>query len=153
MVPRAVSRVSTDANGNGIPDAWELAFVAALGLNIPLSNINPNTDYAHDGRSLMQEYLLGNYPPHPTNTFNVQLVSLQAGSVVLGFNTQSGHAYTVLGSTDLKNWTTLNFTIPAQGTNAPVQSSYASSDVRTLQIQSVPSSNAHTVQFFKVQYQ
>jgi hypothetical protein len=81
------------------------------------------------------------------------LVSHKAGSVVLGFNTQSGHTYTVLGSTDLKNWTTLNFTIPALGTNAPVQSSYASPDIRTLQIQTVPSSNAPAAQFFKVQYQ
>lgn len=145
--------LGTDANGDGIPDTWELAFLAALGLNIPLSNINPNMDYAHDGRTLMQEYLLGNYPPHPTNTFNVQLVSLEASSVVLGFNTLSGHTYTVLGSTDLKNWTTLDFTIPAQGANAPVQSSYASPDIRTLQIQTVPPSNAPAAQFFKVQYQ
>lgn len=143
--------LGTDANGDGIPDAWEQAFLASLGVNLSLAGINPNTDYAHNGRTLLQEYLLGDYPFNPGYNFGVTLVSQNAGSAVLAFTTMTGRSYMVSGSADLQNWMPLAFTIPAQATT-PTTSYYAQS-IQPLQLQTVQPTNSPTVQFFRLQLQ
>ncbi len=143
--------LGTDANGDGIPDTWETAFLAQIGQNLALGSINPNQVYTSDGRTLKQEYLLGNYPFNPNATFNVQLVSQNAGSVVLAFTTMTGRTYTVSGSSDLQNWTPLSFSIPAAG--PAVMASYYASAIQPLQVQTVQPTNAPTLQFFRLALQ
>lgn len=143
--------IGTDANGDGIPDQWEELFLQQLGINIALADINPNADYAHDGRTLLQEFLLGNYPYNPTNDFNVKLVSASAGSAVLSFTTMTGRIYTAFGSTDLRNWTSLSFSVAAQGTNA--MTSYYASSIQSVQIQTVPPTGSPAPRFFRLQLQ
>jgi hypothetical protein len=142
--------VGTDANGDGIPDAWEQAFLQSIGVNISLASINPNGVYTKDGRTLMQEYLLGNYPYNP-NAFTVTLVSLNAGSALLSFTTTANRTYSVYGSADLQNWTPLSFAVPAVGTQT--NSSYYASSAQPLQIQTVQPTNVPRAQFFRVQFQ
>lgn len=133
-----------------IPLAWAQAFLASLGLNIAPTNINPNGVYTGDGRTLLQEYILGNYP-YQTNAFSARIVSQHAGSAVIEFSAASGLTYSVSGSTDLRNWTPLSFTIPAVGTN--VVSSYYSSSAASLQIQTVQPAPIPQLQFFRLQLQ
>jgi len=144
--------LGTDANGDGIPDAWEQVFLSEVGTNVPLARINVNADYARDGRTLKQEFVLGNYPNDPGNTFNVSLVSVNGGAAVLGFTTISGRSYTAYGSADLQNWTSLSFTIPA-GTNGTVYSYYTATSVGTMQIQVIPPTNGPTLNFFRLESQ
>ena len=136
-----------DANGDGIPDSWEEAFLQSLGLNIALTNINPNEVYTHDGRTLYQEYLLGNYPYNP-NAFSVSILSQHAGSALLAFTTTASRTYTAYGSPDLKSWTLLSFSVPAL--SAQVVNSYFSPIIQPLQIQTVQPTNAPTAQFFRL---
>lgn len=143
--------LGTDANGDGIPDQWESNFLASIGVAIALANINPNADYANDGRTLLQEYLLGNYPFNPGNNFAVTLVSQNAGAAVLAFTTMTGRTYAVNGSPDLKNWTALSFTVPASGPNA--MTSYFAGSIQPLQIQTIQPTNSPTLQFFRLQLQ
>jgi hypothetical protein len=145
--------LGVDANGDGIPDAWENNFMASLGTNIALANIKTSADYAHDGRSLNQEYLLGNYPFDPEDSFSVQLIRQAGGSAVLGFTTMLGRSYTALGSSDLKTWTSLSFTIPGEAATPPVHAYYYAPDIRPLQIQTLQPTNAPAMQFFKLQLQ
>lgn len=141
--------LGTDANGDGIPDAWEALFFQEIGTNV--TNINPNADYANDGRTLMQEYLLGNYPYNPTNQFVVTMVGQSAGSAVLSFTTMTGRTYTAYGSPDLQNWTPLSFSIPSAGT-VPA-ASYFAPNIQAIQIQTVQPAGAPQMQFFRVQLQ
>jgi hypothetical protein len=143
--------IGTDANGDGLPDAWELLFLAEIGTNLSLSSINVNADYGHDGRTLMQEYLLGNYPLNPTGNFSVKMVSQRAGSVVLAFTTMTGRTYTVLGSSNLVNWIPLSFTNLTAGSDA--MSSFYSPNIQSLQIQTVVPAQAPKLQFFRVELQ
>jgi hypothetical protein len=143
--------LGTDANGDGIPDQWETNFLASLGLNIPLSSINPNKDYSGDGRTLRQEYLLGDYPFNPGYNFKVSIVSQNAGSAVIAFTTMTARTYTVSGSSDLQNWTPVSFTVPANG--SAVMTSYYASTIQPLQIQTVQPTNAPAEQFFRLQLQ
>lgn len=153
--PAALARqdltVGMDANADGVPDQWETVFLSELGLNLPLAQINPNTDYAHDGRTLRQEYLLGNYPFNPANKFNVQLLGQANGSATLAFTTMTARTYTVYGSSDLQNWSPVAFTIPSQSSAAVT--AYYSSSIQPLTIQTVQPTNTPVMQFFKLALQ
>ncbi len=143
--------LGADANGDGIPDAWESLFLQEVGTNVALANLNTNADYAHDGRTLMQEYLLGNYPYNPANNFAVTIVRQNAGSVVLAFTSMTGRTYTAYGSSDLKNWTPLSFTVPAAG--SAVLTSYYAPNIQPVQIQTIQPANGPQAQFFRLQLQ
>ena len=143
--------LGADSNGDGIPDEWETLFLQSLGLNLNLSGIDPNADYAHDGRTLRQEYLLGNYPFNPADNFKLSIVSQNAGSAVLSFTTMTGRSYTAYGSPDLQNWVPVAFSVPAE--SASTVKSYYAADIRPLQIQTVQPTNASTMNFFRVQLQ
>ena len=154
-IPAALARqdltIGADANGDGIPDSWETVFLSEVGANLTLAQINPNADYAHDGRTLKQEYLLGNYPYNPGDNFNVQIVGQNAGSATLAFTTMTGRSYTAYGSSDLQNWTPLSFTIPSRGPSAIT--SYYTSEIQPVQIQTIQPTNAPVMQFFRLQLQ
>ena len=133
---------------SGVPLAWAEAFLASLGLNIPGASINPYAVYTQDGRTLQQEYLLGNFP-YQTNAFSVRIISQSAGSAALSFTTAAGHTYTASGSPDLINWTPLSFTIPAIG--PAVLTYYPATTNQLIQIQTIPPAPAPQVQFFRLQ--
>ncbi len=133
---------------SGVPLAWAEAFLASLGLNVSAGSINPYGVYTSDGRTLQQEYLLENFP-YQTNAFSVNIVSQSAGSAVLSFTTAPGRTYTASGSSDLKNWTPLSFSIPAAGPT--MLTSYYSSTNHLLQIQTIPPDSTPPVQFFRLQ--
>src|ERR1035437_5534060 len=94
--------LGVDSNGDGIPDPWELAFLAAIGSNLSLGDLNANLDVAHDGRTLMQEYLLGSAAFSPENPFAVRMVTFNSGAPIREFPTETSRSYTVLGSTNLQ---------------------------------------------------
>jgi hypothetical protein len=143
--------LGVDSNGDGIPDAWETEFMSELGTNVPLSEINVNADYAGDGRTLLQEYLLGNFPFNPGYNFGVRIVSQSGGAAVIAFTTMTGRAYQAYGSADLQNWTPLSFTIPA--VNNTVLTSYTASSVQPVEIQTIPATNAPPALFFRLSLQ
>jgi len=138
-----------DANGDGLPDAWELAFLAALGLNLNLSDLNPNTDFTGDGRTLREEFFLGNALFNPGNAFQVQLVDSNGGSPILQFVSMTARSYALVGSADLKSWTTLSFTLPTEGTGLEHTFYYAGA-IATVQIQVVQPASAPPMNFFRL---
>ena len=154
-IPAALTRqdltIGSDSNGDGIPDSWETVFLSEIHTNLTLAQINPNADYAHDGRTLKQEYLLGDYPYDPGYNFSVQILSQTGGSARLAFTAMTGRTYSVNGSSDLKNWTPVAFAIPANG---PVtMTSFYSSQVQPLQFQTIQPTNGPILQFFQLELQ
>ena len=139
----------TDSNGDGIPDAWELAYLAALGSNLTLANLNAGLVLGPDGLTLLQEYLAGYYPYDPAATFTLRLVSVNGGSPILEFTAVASRSYSIFGSSDLHTWMPLSFSIPAEGIGGPIHSYYFASDVRTLQVQALQpgSSSRPTLNF------
>ena len=141
--------LGADSNGDGIPDAWELVFLQEIGATNTLASLTANTMLG--GLTVRQQYLLGNYPFNPTNVFSVQLLSQSNGSAMLGFTTMLGRTYSAYGSTDLRNWTLVSFTIPAQSSTATAQTFYYAPNIQPLQIQTVQPTNMPTMQFFRLQ--
>jgi hypothetical protein len=143
--------LGVDANGDGIPDAWEQAFLTAIGSSLSLSNLNPNLVLTSDGLTLWQEFLAGTYPFDPDEPFLVKLVSITAGAPLLEFTTMTGRSYTVLGSSDLNQWTPLSFQVPAEG--GAIQQFYYAPNISTVQVQILPDPARAPMRFFRLMLQ
>jgi hypothetical protein len=145
--------LGVDANGDGIPDAWELAFLASIGSNLGLANLSPGLRLTGDGLTLQQEFFTGTYPFDPQGPFSLAVVSLNNGSPLLQFTAMTGRYYTLLGSPDLQTWSPLTFQVPAEGTSAAVRSYFFAQGIQTLQIQAIPPATGPAMRFFKMMLQ
>jgi hypothetical protein len=145
--------LGVDANGDGLPDAWELAFLSALGSNLTLADLHAGMVLTPDGLTLAQQYLLGNYPFGLTNSFSLTLVAANGGSPVLQFNSTTGRSYTLLGSPDLEQWVPVSFSLPVEGPAGPVHSYYYAPDIRPVQVQVMQPATGPALQFFKMMLQ
>lgn len=145
--------LGVDSNGDGIPDAWELAFLAALGSTLTLQDLNANMDLAHDGRTLLQEYLRGTYAFDLSASLAVRMVDFNGGAPLLEFPATFGQTYTVFGSTNLQQWNLLSFRLPTEGVSAPTRTNYAAPTTQTLQVQVLSNNLSPKVQFFRIGYQ
>jgi hypothetical protein len=145
--------LGVDSNGDGIPDAWENAFLAALGLNLPLSAINANSVLTPDGLTLRQEYLLGTYPFDPGDPLMITFVGFYGPAPILQFPTVSGRSYTVLSSSDLKNWNPAEFNLAGDAPGAGPRSFYLASSTARVQVYVAPPAAGAPKQFYQVQVQ
>jgi hypothetical protein len=130
--------LGVDSNADGIPDAWELAYLSELGSSLGLGNLHANSVIGPNGLTLLQEFLAGYYPSDPTDTLTLQLLNVSGGSALLQFTATTGRYYSLLGSGDLRSWVPLSFRIPAEGSNGAIHSYYYSPGIQTLQLQTLP---------------
>lgn len=142
--------LGADLNGNGIPDAWELAYLAALHSNLTLADLTANTILGPDGLTLLQEFLAGYYPFDPSDSFKLQLVDASGGLPTLQFTVITGRAYTVLGSPDMQNWSPLSFVIPAEGSNGATHDYYIAHSVSTLQVRVLQPASGPEMHYFRL---
>ena len=145
--------LGVDANGDGIPDAWEYAFLATLGTNISLASLNANSVLTPDGRTLRQQYLLGTYPFDPGDPLQLRFMGFNGPSAVLEFPTVTGRSYTVLGSTDLINYSPVAFALASDGPGGPTRTFYYAPGIATIQVHVPPSPSGPTTRFYRIQVQ
>ena len=145
--------LGVDSNGDGIPDAWELAFLASIGSSLNLANLSPGLRLTADGLTLQQEFLAGNYPFDPQEPFILTLVAPNNGSPLLQFTAMTGRYYTLLGSPDLQAWTPLTFLVPSEGANAAAHGYYFAPGIQTLQIQAIQPTTGPIMRFFRMMLQ
>jgi len=145
--PGAATRVNltlgVDANGDGIPDAWELAYLNSLGLNSSLSSLN-----GIGSQTLQQAYLAGSL--FGTNQFQVTIQGFVGTSPVISFPATTGRSYTVLGSSDMNHWAPLTFSLLTDAPGSLPHSFFYSSAIQTAQLQVNLSAPAASGTFLKV---
>lgn len=105
---------SGDANGNGIPDAWEVAH----GLTAEIGN-GRNDDPDGDGATNWEEYLAGTHPLDATSVLKLVVRGGNGASAELSFTAMPNKGYTILVQTNLnglgwQRWTNI---APQPGTN------------------------------------
>ena len=138
-----------DLDGDGLPDAWERAMIAALGLKIGIADFKPGDDADRDGLNNKDEYLAGTYASDPKDGFVLKIASYNAGAPVFEFLGIRGRTYSVLGSQDLAQWTPVAFKVSGSS-DSPVTDYYAS-DVRTMRVETSRAElQTSTFKFFKL---
>jgi len=144
--PGGATRVNltlgVDSNGDGIPDAWEYAYLSAHGLNSSLSLLN--------GLSGLQAAYLSGSLFDPTNQFVVTMLGFNGPSPLISFPAVTGRSYTVLGSADMNHWTPLSFSLPSDTPGSLPHTFFYSSSIQTAQLQVNLPSPAATGMFLKV---
>jgi len=139
-----------DANGNGLPDAWERALLAQPGSSGP---IRPQDDFDGDGLSNLDEYIAGTYAFDNKDGFTLKILRVNDNAAQLEFMVIRGRTYTVHASADFQQWTPVSFRIPALGAAAIPVSSYYASDVRIIQVEVAAPADQPAWRFFKLMVQ
>lgn len=124
-----------DADGDGLPDAWERALIAMMGGQSTLADVRPQDDPDHDGLSNLQEYIAGTYAFDPADGFRLDITGQVDGRPVLEFIAITGRQYTLLGSLDARTWTPLEFRLVDAAPAASWQPHYAAPSVRSVRIE------------------
>lgn len=138
-----------DADGDGLPDAWERLLSQQMGGVLDISEIRGDGDEDGDGISNLMEYLAGTYAFDPQDGFRLNLVEVAGGTSQLEFMVVRGHRYTLYSSADLETWKPVHFTIPG-GMSETAVPSYLAEDVGLLRVQIVSPEGEPTPTYFKV---
>jgi hypothetical protein len=109
-----------DSDGDGLPDAWEIA----NGLN-PYSasgNDGANGDPDGDHFTNLQEYLAGTDPHNGASYLKINSIAPSGGNMAISYTAIAGHTYTVQSRTNLTlgSWQKLSDAGPFS-TNTTVQ--------------------------------
>jgi hypothetical protein len=88
---RAGDAVEKDGDGDGIPDAWELAY----GLD-PRSNADAALDADGDGVSNLHEFISGTDPRNASSYLRVEAAAHTGEAFTLSFTAIAGRSYSVL---------------------------------------------------------
>jgi len=142
--------LGVDANGDGIPDAWEYAILGELGSNLTLNQINANSLLFGNGRTLRQAYLAGGDPLHAI-PLKATLLDYNEGAPLLQFFASASRSYALQTSADLLHWTDVSFKIPALGSST--YTFYAPNSDQTIQVQLILPVPTPAAQFFRIQQQ
>ena len=81
-----------DSDGDGLPDAWEMAWFGTLARN-------GAGDFDGDGMTDLQEYLAGTNPKDAADYFRILSVSVTTNGLKILFHAAGNHTYSVLYST------------------------------------------------------
>ena len=142
--------LGSDSNGDGLPDEWQYAILAALGLGPDLSQINPNGRAYPGGMSYYGSFIAGTYPFDPSDALMMRFVAVKGDSPIIEFNAINGRTYTVLGSSDMKQWTPVSFQLPADGVSPATRANIYVSGVQTIQVQALQPTTGPKLRFFKL---
>ena len=143
--------LGVDANGDGLPDAWQQLLRDMLGAN---TLVGPNDSALNDGISNRAKYLAGVYAWDPKDGFRLAIVPRPGARPVVEFNGVGGHSYTLLSSTNLTDWTVLSFKLPANGPDDSPRSTFFTPGTQKLQFEPQHSPDDSTVHhFYKLQVQ
>lgn len=141
--------LAVDADGNGLPDLWEKAAAAALGIRWEAGVIRPDDPYPGSGLTYRQAYLAGTYALDPKEGFALSIVPDSGGASRLAFTAVRGRTYVVQTGDQLGAWTSIPFRIPGLAPE-PV-SVYHATETRRIEVEAVvPAETAGNARFFRL---
>lgn len=107
-----------DANGDGLPDAWQTFYFGAP----TVATAAPSEDPDGDGASNLREYLAGTSPTDPSSTLRITSMAVDpaAGVRQVSFRSLAQRYYTVQRSSSLIDPEWVCFTNAAFGSDGPL---------------------------------
>ncbi len=104
--------LGVDADGDGLPDAWEELQLYLAGLDTTdLAQITPTGDLDGDGVRNLTEYIAGTYAADATETFYLKITQSIDTRSDFEFFAITNKVYRLEKSTDLRTWTPADFTV------------------------------------------
>lgn len=145
-----------DADGDGLPDAWERMLIEMSGQAgvLTVADIRPGDDADGDGMSNLQEYIAGTYAFDSTDSLRLEIAGMREGRPLLDFLVIRGRTYTIQGCTNLASnaWTPIGFRVSGSDTNSSAMNTYSAQDVRMLRAEAdLPTTNSATPWMFRLQ--
>lgn len=141
--------LGVDADGNGLPDAWEQAVARFLGLAWTPGSIRPGDLYGNTGLSFRDVYLAGTYAMNPKEGFALQIRTQGNSPPTLGFTAVKGRQYTIQAAASIGAWQTTSFrVITASGVGTPI-AAYHATETRRIEVQAPELPDA-TARFFRL---
>lgn len=139
--------LGVDADGNGLPDAWEKAVADYLGRVWRPGQIDPNAAYPGTGLTYREVYLAGTYAMEPKDGFALQLVVAPGQPPKLAFTAVKGRTYTLQSAAVLGQWTTTPFRVLPAGTATAAR--YQAVETRRVEIEA-PLVDGAPAQFYRL---
>lgn len=143
--------LGVDANGDGLPDAWQRNVLLGLGLHGTINDIKPEGDSDGDGMSNLDEYIAGTYAFDKADGYALKIKAMHGNAAAVEFLGIRGRNYAIYASLDLTNWTQTSFRVATKGSTIPGPSAFSWDAGGTGLVQAEADSLAATgVQFFKL---
>lgn len=106
--------IGIDSDMDGLPDAWEQVVIDFTDAT-SLADVTPDGDNDNDGTSNWLEYLAGTYAFSGLAVFRLDVIEVKDGLVHARFLAGRGRSYTITSSTDGSAFTTMPFSLHADG--------------------------------------
>jgi len=124
----AVPSGLSDADGNGLPDVWELEYYNRVG-------VDPEAVCSNGINTVRQAYVAGLHPNDAQSLFLIDRLRVLSTGVTFDWNTVSGRLYSVYWTTNLINGflpleTDIPWTRGSYTNSAPIPQSFFKLDVR-----------------------
>jgi hypothetical protein len=113
--------LGADANGDGLPDAWQEFQLYQAGRRPGQTDWNINLitkdgDFDGDGTSNFLEYVAGTFAGDATERFDLKLTGKSPTHVAFEFYAITGKVYGIEESADLQTWTPTSLSLTLGGT-------------------------------------
>lgn len=138
-LPGARTRIDltlgVDADGNGLPDAWEKAAAAFLGLQWSSGSIKPGDLYPGTGLTFRDVYLAGTYAVNPDDGFALKIIAAPGEAAKLAFTVVKGRAYTIQVAAEIGQWTTVPFRVLPLAADSASIDAYQATTTQRMEIE------------------
>ena len=138
-----------DADGDGLPDAWERSVIAAGNLGLSIEGLKPDARLNGNSLSVLEAYLAGTYAWDPKDGFRLDIVEFSAAAPVLEFVALRGRSYTVSASDDLQTWKPMSFRVQGAAMASP-RSFYQTTQLQRVRVVVAGESGEAPPKFFKL---
>ena len=139
-----------DEDGNGIPDAWEKAAAAFLGLTWSRGSIQPDALYPGTGLTFRAVYLAGTYAMDPEDGFALKILNDPGQQPTLAFTAVKGRTYVIEVSNELGEWMEASFrTLPVSADSHTTKSLQATTTQR-VEIEPLAGALDHPNRFYRL---
>lgn len=143
--------LGADSDGDGLPDAWKDMVVAMTGGGLTREDIRPEDDIDGDGMTNLQEYIAGTYAWDSLDNLWLKILEVREQEIALEFLAIDGRSYKIWGSSNLEEWTQVDFHLPAVDAPGTHRASYFAPAVARMNVE-VPRSEVSDVPaFFRLQ--
>lgn len=141
--------LGVDADGNGLPDAWEQAAAKKLGLAWTSGSVRPGDLYGNSGLSFLEVYAAETYAKDPKDGFALRIQPSSDGPPALAFTAIRGRTYTIEGSSTLGSWQPVAFRRLPADASTPTTEAWTSPDTRRVEVEA-PVAPENTVVFYRL---